>query len=247
MNLHVKTFIFILRIVGIPLFLSGQTPNETGDTATPELPADGLIRTIQPAREYSAPSLWLWIIPLAAICGLLLLWLLFRYLHQRRKKRDRTRGPTPYQIARTALLDTQKIKDTGDPKRFATAISQCVRNFIEQAFHLPAPERTTEEFLPEIQEHPVFQGELSDRIGELLALCDLAKFARRQFGENEMEQLYHVAGEIIDKAHLQLIQSEERARSGSGDGSAGKPGVSPAPSGGDTHSAQPQPERASPS
>lgn len=199
--------LFLALLIGLLPFCPAlaQEPVPTPDSTEPTLPADGLIRSIQPPREYSAldPREWvLWGTAVAlptVLLGLLAFWWF------RRKKPEPT-PPTPYQVARTALRDCFDQRDPEQPKTFAIEVSQAVRNFIEQAFHMPAPERTTEEFLPQVQQHPVFAGELSTKLARLLALCDLAKFARHRFGEEEMQELYQVAEEVIDQAHLKLLQ-----------------------------------------
>ncbi len=181
----------------------------SADLPEPSLPADGLIRTIQPPREISAlgPQQSL-LIGLGILLLLVLAALAFYLL---RRKKQPAPPPSPYQVARQHLREVFEQRSELPPKEFASEVSLAVRVFIEKAFAMPAPERTTEEFLPEIRDHPVFRGELSKKIARLLTLADLAKFARQEFGPEEKEKLYHVAEEIVDKAHLQMLGDQQPA------------------------------------
>jgi LPXTG-motif cell wall-anchored protein len=122
----------------------------------------------------------------------LVLWLLLR---------KKTTPPlTPYERALQDLLFARGLQDTGQDKAFAIAASDAVRRYLESAYHVPAPERTTEEFL-QVAAHQVWmQGELTTLLRRFLEFCDLAKFAGQQFGAEEREQLLKSAREFIDAA-----------------------------------------------
>jgi hypothetical protein len=65
----------------------------------------------------------------------------------------------------------------GDPRRFSFAISQIVRQYVEEAFQVRASRRTTEELLADLMldRSPVSLQRAA--LGEFLRYCDLAKFA----------------------------------------------------------------------
>jgi hypothetical protein len=65
---------------------------------------------------------------------------------------------------------------------------------------MPAPERTTEEFLQVATNHVWLQGELTTLLRRFLEFCDLAKFAGQQFGAEERAQLLNAAREFIETA-----------------------------------------------
>jgi hypothetical protein len=107
---------------------------------------------------------------------------------------------TPYQRAVKDLAFAQGLQNTGKDKVFASAASDAVRNYLENAYQMPAPERTTEEFLQVAARHAWLQGELTALLGRFLEFCDLAKFAGQQFGEEESAQLLNAAREFIEAA-----------------------------------------------
>lgn len=107
---------------------------------------------------------------------------------------------TPYQRALQELQFARGLRDTGQDKIFAIAVSDAVRRYLESAYHMPAPERTTEEFLQVAMHHVWLQGELTTLLRRFLEFCDLAKFAGQQFGAEEREQLLNTAREFIETA-----------------------------------------------
>lgn len=107
---------------------------------------------------------------------------------------------TPYQIAMRDLEKTRGYAAGGQDKAFAAATSDAVRHYLENAYKMPAPERTTEEFLAEAARHAWLRGELAARLRRFLEFCDLAKFAGQEFGTAEREQLLDAAREFLDAA-----------------------------------------------
>jgi hypothetical protein len=61
---------------------------------------------------------------------------------------------------------------------FYVEVSQVLRVYLEERFGLSAPERTTEEFLPEAERSGLFGVEQQLHLRQFLQQCDLVKFAR---------------------------------------------------------------------
>lgn len=186
-----------------------RTPGENGsESADGLLPMEGLIRTVQELRHLPgttiSPFWWLTV----TLVVLLLTGLLLAYWLRRQRQQQAEAVRTPYQVARAALHDIHDIRHELEPKALAGRLSSVVRRFLEDAFGLPAPERTTEEILPDLARHPVFSGSPSTLLGRFLQGCDLAKFARHAFNREEADDLFQLASDIIDQAHLRRIQKE---------------------------------------
>ncbi len=107
---------------------------------------------------------------------------------------------TAYQRALQELEIAKNLHAAGEDKKFAIAASDAVRRYLENAYKMPAPERTTEEFLQEAARHAWLQGELTVLLKRFLEFCDLAKFAGQQFGEEERGQLLASARAFLDAA-----------------------------------------------
>ena len=66
-------------------------------------------------------------------------------------------------------------------KAYASEVSQAVRDYIEEAHDIPAPERTTEEFLKIVSESDEFDDDGRESLKKILTLADMAKFAQHVF------------------------------------------------------------------
>jgi hypothetical protein len=85
------------------------------------------------------------------------------------------------------------------PKPFCIAISLGLRVYLEERFELRAPERTTEEFLDELQSSPRLALSQKQSLGDFLMRCDLVKFARHEPGEVALRELFDAAMRLVDE------------------------------------------------
>ena len=104
-------------------------------------------------------------------------------------------GPPPPPAHLEALRELQAIRDLGLLEQgrvaeFTDRVSDVLRGYLEARFELPAPERTTEEFLDEIARAPVLDRDRKRFLADYLAQCDLVKFAAREPGRRELDELY---------------------------------------------------------
>ncbi|GAH81880.1 unnamed protein product, partial [marine sediment metagenome] len=130
---------------------------------------------------------------LAAAAALLASALLLRRTARRRE--ERRRFPPPPPAHEVALAELARVRDSGllEEGRLAEytdRVSDVLRRYLEARFALPAPERTTEEFLDEIAREPVLDRERKRFLAGYLAQCDLVKFAAREPGRREIEELF---------------------------------------------------------
>ena len=86
-----------------------------------------------------------------------------------------------------------------DPKTFVSVCSDAVRVYLEESFNLRAPERTTEEFLYELQVSNQLADNVKTSLGEFLSRCDLVKFARYEPTQMELEDIHNCAMRIIEE------------------------------------------------
>ena len=118
-----------------------------------------------------------------------------------------------HEIALAALrkLDEEKHWQNGRYKYYHSAISEIIRNFIEEQWQVHAMEQTTDEILN--QPH-ILELEVSSRqqLEVLLKLSDLAKFAKHQPLANENEQSMRDAVLFV-KEHALLIKDMEVQKS----------------------------------
>jgi hypothetical protein len=139
---------------------------------------------------------WLWWV-LAALALGVALWWAWRWW-QRRRVLAAVVPPVPAHVrARQKLRDA--LLFIAQPKAFCIAVSGAIRGYLEERFEFHAPERTTEEFLHELQDTDLLVAEQKVKLGEFLASCDLVKFAKYEPGETELRELYGSAMRLVDE------------------------------------------------
>jgi hypothetical protein len=153
------------------------------------------IRDIRP--PITIPTGWEWLPwALAALIALLLLLLLVQWWRRKPQPPPALVVP-PHVRARDRLR--QALDLIQQPKPFCTSISDTLRLYLEERFQWHAPERTTEEFLGELQTHHTLHAHQEQALGEFLTRCDLVKFARQTPGETELRQLLDVALRLVEQ------------------------------------------------
>ncbi len=94
----------------------------------------------------------------------------------------------PHLRARSRLEHALSLIE--QPQPFCIAVSDTVRQYLEERFNFHAPERTTEEFLHELKATDLLLPDQKQSLGEFLNVCDMVKFARYEPGRPELEALH---------------------------------------------------------
>jgi hypothetical protein len=160
------------------------------------------IRGIKPPVEIPNEWLWLWIT--LAVIGLVAAavtaWLLLRKKHAL---------PPPLPVVPPHVRAKQRLAEAlaflSDPNRFCTVVADTTRLYLEERFHLRAPERTTEEFLVELRTSPHLTLDQKQSLGAFLESCDLVKFARFEPTETVLRQLHDAALRLVDETQFDPI------------------------------------------
>jgi hypothetical protein len=164
------------------------------------------IRDIKPPIEIPNGWAWLWwgLVILAVVVAA---WLLWRWW-KNRKLNIVLPPPVPAHVrAKQKLADALAL--ISQPKPFVIAVSDTARTYLEERFDFHAPERTTEEFLHELQGTDLLAGEQKESLGGFLASCDLVKFARYEPGETKLRELHGSAVRLIEETEPVEVQSPE--------------------------------------
>ncbi len=123
-------------------------------------------------------------------------------------RRTKAPLPTPYEIA-TAELHKARAADDDNAKAYALCISGAVRGYISSIYRIPAPERTTYEFLELASLENVFDAEARSFLEKILRLADMAKFARHDFLSAEREELYAAAEAFIESDNKKRAEAHK--------------------------------------
>ena len=94
-------------------------------------------------------------------------------------------------------------------KAYAQEVSQAVRDYIEAVHNLPAPERTTEEFLQIAAASPQLDEKERGILESILKLADIAKFAQHSFRGEEKSELLTDAREFLAHDNDKLAQKQK--------------------------------------
>jgi len=174
-----------------PASVANPTAAAIAPTATSAGQED--IRDIRPPIHI--PYGWLWAVYVAS--GLALAGLTFAAWrwHQRH---GQSHQKLLYELTLEELEAVRALMEPLKGYQFSIAVSEIVRNYIEQRFRARAAHRTTEEFLHDLltESHTALTVH-QPLLAEFLEHCDLAKFARWQLSVAQMEAMHHSARSFV--------------------------------------------------
>ena len=145
------------------------------------------IRPIKPPVE--VPNPWLWVFWAAGILIVLALVTAAIGIWRATSKRRAIPVPVPPHVRARQKLDAALLL-ISDPRAFCIAVSDAVRVYLEERFRLRAPERTTEEFLRDLQRTGALTAQQKSSLAAFLEQCDLVKFARFEPPETLLRELH---------------------------------------------------------
>jgi hypothetical protein len=175
--------------------------------------ADSL-RDIRPPIDIPNGWEWVWW-TLAVLVPVALAYLMWRYW-QKRKEQLAFVPPVPAHVRARQKLE-EALALLAQPKPFCTMVSDTVRFYLEERFNFHAPERTTEEFLYELQNTNLLLPDQKTSLGEFLTGCDLVKFARYEPGEPELRDLHASAMRLVDETEPVVLPENQMEPPPAGD------------------------------
>jgi len=140
---------------------------------------------------------WMWLLLAAAVLG----FAGFFYVRRKRRVESIRILKPAHEIAYERLRDlvNEDLVGAGRLKEFYERISNILRHYIEHRFDLRAPERTTEEFLIEIQRADVLLASHKESLARFLRHCDLVKFANVKPTTEQIQQTFDLVKDFIEK------------------------------------------------
>jgi hypothetical protein len=118
--------------------------------------------------------------------------------------------PDPYALAlaRLEAIETERWAARGEVERHYESVADALREYLEAAEGIPAPDRTTTELLWSLPPR-LAEGGLRRRVQDVLGAADLVKFARRRPSAEEAANFSRAARELLDRWHLAAGSAEE--------------------------------------
>lgn len=157
---------------------------------------------------------WLWY---AVAAGVLLVGLIIYGIIRWRRSRRRERVLTHFELALQRLEEIRALMQPQKAREFSIAVSDIVREYIEQRFNATATHRTTEEFLHDLLDSSnTTLAKHRALLSDFLHQCDLVKFAGMSLTTRNMESLHHSAEAFVQET----AKPDEPPKPGDAPGSA---------------------------
>src|SRR6266581_3265192 len=170
------------------------------------------IRAIKSPVEIPNNWAWVWWVVGALVLAAALAFFVRRFLKNRAQ-------PPLVPVVPPHVRAKQKLHAAlaliHDPRLFCIKVSNTTRLYLEERFDFRAPERTTEEFLLELQSTPLLTPDQKDSLGQFLQSCDLVKFARFEPTEGALRELHDSALRLVDETQFDPIASAATAETAS--------------------------------
>ena len=173
------------------------------------------IRGLKDMVEIPTGNEWIWWL-LVAVAVLvvtgIVVWFIRRHLAKSSTELAPPPPPPPHVVAWERL---QRALDLiHEAEWFCIEVSHIIRVYLEERFSLHAPDRTTEEFLLELQSSRRLAGDHKQLIANFLSECDMVKFAKAEPPEQELRSLHEAASRLVGETQPSLheeIEAEEEA------------------------------------
>lgn len=151
--------------------------------------------------EAPAPPVQDWRVWLAAIGSIVAVALIVYFIMQRLRRPVVTPPRTAWDLAyeRMYELDKRQLPQKGQFGEYYVVLSRIIREYIENHFHIRAPEQTTPEFLADASESGKLLPEHEAMLARFLHRCDRVKFAQYQPSVAGMERDFTDMLRFIDE------------------------------------------------
>lgn len=132
----------------------------------------------------------------------------------RRRVRKRL-SPERWAEAQLARLETNA---PADANHYHAVVAEVIRHYLDRRFGLPAPQRTSSEFLAAIEAASLWTTSERAALRQLLQRCDQAKFARAAYSTEECRTSLQLARQLLSawsrQAKEKIAQSESLVSDG---------------------------------
>ena len=173
------------------------------------------IRGLKDMVEIPTGNEWVWWLLVAVavlVVAGIVAWFIRRHLAKCSTELAPPPPPPPHVVAWERLQRALEL--IHEAEWFCIEVSHIIRVYLEERFSLHAPDRTTEEFLLELQSSRRLAGEHKQLLANFLSECDMVKFARAEPPEQELRSLHEAASRLVGETQPSLheeIEAEEEA------------------------------------
>jgi len=179
---------------------------DTTAASTNTMPSE--LHDIRPALEIV--TVWEYVGWAVAVLVLILIaYFLTRYFLKKRRESkviEASRPAVPAHVLARQRLEAS-LDHLHDPRAFCILVSEAIRYYLEDRFDLRAPERTTEEFLIELQSSHSLNFEHKQTLEAFLQQCDMAKFAKADMLGQELKSLYDIGVQFVRETEPETVSA----------------------------------------
>jgi hypothetical protein len=109
---------------------------------------------------------------------------------------------------RLNILKARNLPTQGLYEAYYVDLSDILRHYIDDRFHLGAPELTTPEFIERARTRGIFTPEQQQMLYQLLRHCDYVKFAAAQPTLQQMEESYEIVRQFVQETTPRETEAE---------------------------------------
>jgi hypothetical protein len=155
---------------------------------------------IAPPVDYSLVPPW--VIYTVVLLGLILIGAIIYWLWRRRGRKPAIiRSPREMALERLEAARDEIDRET--PYRFSIRVSDILRRFVTEQYHLPLTRQTSVEFLSALARRSEFSEDDKSLLTDFLNRCDLIKFARYDATTADSELLLDEAFRFVKGGQLE--------------------------------------------
>ena len=143
-----------------------------------------------------------WAIFAAVFVGLTVLGLVIWQIVLRRK--ITTPPKSPRERALEALRRIEDQINSLNPYRFSIRVSDILRSYVTEEYHLPVTRQTSVEFLERLRKESPFSDDERALLEDFLNRCDLIKFARYEATTIDSRMLLEEATRFVQGGQLAI-------------------------------------------
>ena len=157
----------------------------------------------------NSPWPWVILIALSVLACALLLYFYKRKSGPNEQIKETEPKIDPFAQALEQLDKLSSVTPQPKAKPFIFKLSEILRIYVERQFKLPAMEKTGEEFIHEVRNHPLLRQKFEIPLKKFVQRGDLIKYSAENFNAQELKSLLNSAREFVSDAQKDW---EERRR-----------------------------------
>jgi len=141
---------------------------------------------------------------------LLLIFLLINRFTKNKKSKELTKPSIPAHIIALGELESLKSRElwqNNEAKEYYSELSDILRTYIENRYHILAMESTTDEINRDL--HTILENSDRDLLNEFLTTADLVKFAKGTTDDSSSDYFMEVVKRFVHKTKLVELTKEE--------------------------------------